>query len=100
MPAGHHQGALSSSTRSTAGSPRPGNLGQPYRLGNHRGRRRQFSYVHIWAYQDVADRAARRAAMWADPDWLAYTKLSAEAGYLIKQENRILVAAPFTLPGN
>ena len=58
------------------------------------------TYVHIWAYQDVTDRATRRAAMWADPDWLAYTKLSAEAGYLIKQENRILVAAPFSpLPG-
>ena len=53
------------------------------------------SYVHVWAYKDVADRAARRAAMWEDPDWLAYTQKSAELGALIKQENKILVAAPF-----
>ena len=59
------------------------------------------SYVHIWAYEDITDRATRRAAMWADPDWLAYTQKSAEAGYLIKQENRILVGAPFyELPGS
>lgn len=52
-------------------------------------------YVHIWAYEDVADRAAKRAAMWEDPDWIAYTKKSAELGALIKQENRILIGAPF-----
>ena len=58
------------------------------------------SYVHIWAYEDADDRARKRAAMWADPDWLAYTKRSAEAGYLIGQENRILVAVPFfSTPG-
>jgi hypothetical protein len=58
------------------------------------------SYVHIWAYKDVADRAARRAAMWEDPDWINYTQKSAELGALIKQENKILIAAPFfKLPG-
>jgi len=58
------------------------------------------SYVHIWAYKDVADRAARRAVMWEDPEWLAYTKKSAELGALIAQENKILVSAPFfNLPG-
>ena len=54
-------------------------------------------FVHVWAYQDVAERSAKRAAMWADPDWLAYTKKVAEMGALVKQENRILVAAPFSL---
>lgn len=53
------------------------------------------TYVHVWAYQEAADRAARRAAMQADPEWQAYLKMSAEAGYLTHQENRILVAAPF-----
>jgi hypothetical protein len=58
------------------------------------------SYVHIWVYEDVADRAERRAAMTADPDWQAYLKLSAEAGYLISQENTLLKEVPFfTLPG-
>ena len=59
------------------------------------------SYVHIWAYKDVADRATRRAAMWEDDAWLAYTQKSAELGALIKQDNKILVAAPFfKLPGS
>lgn len=58
------------------------------------------SYVHIWAYADLADRTTKRAAMWADPEWLAYTKKSAELGALIKQENTILVATSFfKLPG-
>jgi beta-mannanase len=58
------------------------------------------SYVHVWAYKDLADRTARRAAMWADPEWIAYTKKSAELGALLKQENKILVATSFfKLPG-
>jgi hypothetical protein len=59
------------------------------------------SYVHVWAYKDLADRTARRAAMWLDPEWIAYTKKSAELGALIKQENKILVATSFfKLPGS
>jgi hypothetical protein len=53
------------------------------------------SYVHVWAYEDAADRATKRAAMQADPDWQAYLQKSAEAGYLLKQENKILVGVPF-----
>ena len=57
------------------------------------------TYIHVWAYEDAADRAKRRAAMQADPDWQAFLKMSAEAGYLLTQENQILIAAPwFTLP--
>ncbi len=53
------------------------------------------SYVHVWAYRDAADRAAKRAAMQADPDWQAYLKASAEAGYLIAQENRLMTPTGF-----
>ena len=53
------------------------------------------SFVHIWAYKDAADRATRRAAMQADPDWVAYLKMSAEAGYLVSQQNALMVEAPF-----
>ena len=53
------------------------------------------SYVHVWVYEDAADRAKRRAAMQADPDWQAFLKLSGEAGYLIAQENKLLTPAPF-----
>ncbi len=58
------------------------------------------SYVHVWAYKDLADRTAKRAVMWADAEWLAYVKASGELGALVKQENVILNAAPFfSLPG-
>jgi hypothetical protein len=48
------------------------------------------SYVHLWKYENAADRESRRAAMEADPDWIAYRKISREAGYLVAQENRLL----------
>lgn len=53
------------------------------------------SYVHIWVYEDAADRARRRAAMQADPEWSAFLGMSAEAGHLVAQENKLMVAAPF-----
>lgn len=53
------------------------------------------TYVHIWAYEDAADREKRRAAMMADPEWQAYLKKSADAGWLIAQENKILTPASF-----
>lgn len=57
-------------------------------------------YIHVWAYKDMADRAAKRAVMWADAEWLAYVKASGELGALVKQENTILNAASFfQLPG-
>lgn len=52
-------------------------------------------FVHVWAYKDVAERAEKRAAMAADPDWQLYVAKSAEAGYLVHQENKILVANEF-----
>lgn len=58
------------------------------------------TYIHVWAYKDLADRTAKRAAMWTDPEWLAYVKKSGELGALIKQENMILIAPSFfKLPG-
>jgi len=56
------------------------------------------TYVHIWVYEDAADRQTRRAALLADPDWRAYLELSAESGYLISQENKILTTVPFFPP--
>lgn len=53
------------------------------------------SYVHVWAYEDAADRARKRAAMQADPAWQAYLQKSAEAGYLVSQVNKILAGVPF-----
>ncbi|MBL8673480.1 MAG: NIPSNAP family protein [Rhodospirillales bacterium] len=49
--------------------------------------------VHIWAYEDVADRARRRAAMQADPAWQAY--LAKTAGIFKTMNNKLVVPAPF-----
>ena len=49
--------------------------------------------VHIWVYQDAADRAKRRAAMQADPEWKEYLKRNAEAGYLVSQKNSLMTPA-------
>ncbi len=51
--------------------------------------------VHLWAYENAADRETRRAAMQADPAWKNYLKLSAEAGYLENQTTRLMVPAKF-----
>jgi hypothetical protein len=56
------------------------------------------SYIHIWVYDNAADRAKKRANMMADQGWLSYIKMSAEAGYLISQKNAILTPAPFYTP--
>lgn len=53
------------------------------------------SYVHIWAYDDAADRAAKRKAMAEDPAWGEYLKKSSEAGYLVSQVNKLLTPVSF-----
>jgi NIPSNAP len=58
------------------------------------------SFVHIWAFKDLADRTARRAAMSADPEWQAFVKASRELGAITGQHTCILVPASFfKLPG-
>ncbi len=52
-------------------------------------------YVHIWQYENAGDREAKRAALWADPDWLDYTVRSAELGALVAQENKLMTPASF-----
>jgi hypothetical protein len=51
--------------------------------------------VHIWAYEDAADRVKRRAAMQADPAWKEYLKRNAEAGYLLEQTTKLMIPAKF-----
>ena len=52
-------------------------------------------YVHIWVYENAGDREAKRAAMWADADWIAYTQESARLGALEAQENKLMVPVGF-----
>jgi hypothetical protein len=56
------------------------------------------SYTHIWVFASAADRADKRAAMQRDPAWAGYLEKSAEAGYLVSQNNRLMVPAPFFKP--
>lgn len=52
-------------------------------------------YMHIWVYESAGDREAKRAAMWADPDWIAYTQESAKLGALEKQDNKLFTPVSF-----
>jgi hypothetical protein len=52
-------------------------------------------YVHVWVYESAADREKKRAAMWADPDWIAYTQESAKLGALANQENSLWTTVDF-----
>ena len=56
------------------------------------------SYVHSWVYENADDRAQKRAALAADPDWQDYLKKSAEAGYLVSQVNSLMTGVPFFRP--
>ncbi|HET6281143.1 MAG TPA: NIPSNAP family protein [Polyangia bacterium] len=49
--------------------------------------------VHLWAYDNAADREARRARMLADPGWKAY--IAKVQPLTIAQESCILIPAPF-----
>jgi hypothetical protein len=51
--------------------------------------------VHMWLYDDVADRARKRAAMAADPEWQNYLRLNNEAGYVVSQQNNLMLPTRF-----
>jgi hypothetical protein len=74
--------------------PQTRHLGQPFAyLTTETGNVNQD--IHIWAYENAADRERRRAAMWADPEWLAYVEESAKLGALEAQENRLMTPVSF-----
>ena len=50
--------------------------------------------VHLWAYEDLADRAARRSTLLSNPEWKAYS--AKVVPLLLTQENKILMPAPFS----
>ena len=53
--------------------------------------------VHLWGYEDLADRAARRATMAADLDWQAFVKKLQPL--IASQHSRILTPAPWSPVG-
>lgn len=52
--------------------------------------------VHLWAYEDLSERAERRATLLADPGFKAY--VARMLPLLQRQESRILRPAPFFRP--
>ena len=75
-------------------APQTKHLGQPFAyLLTETGNPNQ--YLHIWAYENAADRERRRAAMQADPDWIAYLEESAKLGALEAQQNRLMKPVDF-----
>jgi hypothetical protein len=50
--------------------------------------------VQLWAYKDHADRDARRAALWADPEW--NESASKTLGMIQTQECKILKPTSFS----
>ena len=52
--------------------------------------------VHIWKYDDLSDRAAKRAQLAAEPGWGEYLK--AALPLLQKMQNKIVSPAPFFKP--
>ncbi len=56
--------------------------------------------VHLWEYASQADREARRAAMYKDPRWKAFTEKSAKLGAMVAQENSILAPTDFFIADN
>ncbi len=75
-------------------TPQTRHLGQPLAyLKGETGNPNE--YLHIWVYQNAADRETRRGAMQGDPEWLAYTKRSAELGALVSQTNKLMTPVDF-----
>ncbi|MBT3360065.1 MAG: NIPSNAP family protein [Rhodospirillales bacterium] len=74
--------------------PQTRNVGQPLAfLTTETGNPNE--YIHIWVYEDAADRAKKRASMMADPDWLAYLVKSNELGALEAQNNKLMTPVDF-----
>lgn len=52
--------------------------------------------VHLWAYEDLAERAERRGRLLANPAWKAYS--ARVRPMVLTQENKVLLPAPFMRP--
>lgn len=52
--------------------------------------------IHMWAYEDLAERTQRRGRLLADPAWKAYA--AKVRPMVLTQENKLLLPAPFMTP--
>lgn len=49
--------------------------------------------IHMWAYETLAERAERRAALFQDQGWLDYLKKVRP--FIVSQESKLLLPARF-----
>jgi NIPSNAP protein len=56
--------------------------------------------IHLWGFESLADREARRAHMKQDPEWAQLVAMN--AGLLVVEETRLVRATSFSppLPGS
>ena len=59
---------------------------------------RLHTAVLVWAYDSLADREARRASMYADPQWQAFIGEIWALGVIQTQDVMIMNPAPFSPP--
>jgi hypothetical protein len=52
--------------------------------------------IHLWAYEDLAERTERRGRLLADPAWKAYA--AKVRPMVLTQDNKLLLPAPFMRP--
>jgi hypothetical protein len=72
-------------------------LGEPYGFfATHIGPLSRV--VHLWQYDDLADRERRRDAMETDPEWQTYRRIALEEDRLADMENQILKPVQFFVP--
>ena len=50
--------------------------------------------VHLWGYESFEERTRRRAELMSNEEWKAY--IAKVRPWILRQENRILVPAPFS----
>ena len=63
-------------------------------LQSHIGEQNQI--LHIWGYESIADREARRARLFADPAWINY--MPKVQPLFQHMENKTMIPAPFWTP--
>jgi hypothetical protein len=72
-------------------------LGEPYGFfTSHIGELNRV--VHLWQYDNLADRDQRRDAMEADSEWQAYRRIALQEDTLENMENQILKPVSFFVP--
>jgi hypothetical protein len=56
------------------------------------------TFTHVWVYDSAADREAKRAKMFQDPDWKVYLTENVKGEHLVEQNNCLMTPVPWAPP--